>query len=125
VETGDNDTLLATFMTRVVGMPAADLAAYRADPVWPIRVAAAPTIVRELAAEAGDIGGLEVLGAVRQPVLQLLGGESRPEFGAATRALDARLADGLVVVIAGARHAAHHTHPDVVAAAVTTFLAPA
>ena len=37
--------LLATFMARVVGMTEADLAAYRADPVWPLRVAAAPTIV--------------------------------------------------------------------------------
>jgi pimeloyl-ACP methyl ester carboxylesterase len=119
---GDNDALLATFMTRVVGMTAADLAAYRADPVWPVRVAAAPTIVRELAAEAGSVGGLAALGAVRQPVLQLLGGDSRPEFGIATRTLDARLVDGRVAVIAGARHAAHHTHPDMVVAAVTTFL---
>jgi pimeloyl-ACP methyl ester carboxylesterase len=124
-ETGDNDTLLATFMTRVVGMADADLAAYRADPVWPLRVAAAPTIVRELAAEGADVGGpasLEALGAVRQPVLQLLGGDSRPEFGAATRALDARLADGRIVVIPGARHAAHHTHPDALVATVAGFL---
>ena len=120
---GDNDALLATFMTRVVGMPPADLAAYRADPVWPLRVAAAPTIVRELAAEAGGAGALEALASVRQPVLQLLGGESRPEFGVATRSLDARLADGHVVVIPGARHAAHHTHPDAVVAALTIFLA--
>lgn len=127
-ETGDRETLLATFMTRVVGMPDADLAAYRADPVWPVRVAAAATIVRELAAEGADDGGpasLEALAAVRQPVLQLLGGESRPEFGVATRALDARLADGRVVVIAGARHAAHHTHPDTVVAALTGFLGAA
>jgi pimeloyl-ACP methyl ester carboxylesterase len=122
-DVGDNDALLATFMTRVVGMPAADLAAYRADPVWPIRVAAAPTIVRELAAETGDAAGLEALAAVRQPVLQLLGGDSRAEFGAATRALDDRLADGRIVVIPGARHAAHHTHPDAVVDAVTRFLA--
>ena len=30
------------------------------------------------------------------------------------RALDERLADGRIVVIDGARHAAHHTHPDAV-----------
>lgn len=120
---GDNDALLATFMTRVVGMAAADLASYRADRVWPARVAAAPTIVRELAAEAGAVGGIDALGAVRQPVLQLLGGESRREFGVATRALDAQLADGRIVVIPGAQHAAHHTHPDAVVAAVTSFLA--
>ena len=64
-----------------------------------------------------------MLGRVRQPVLQLLGGESLPVFREATMAFDARLADGRVVVIPGARHAAHHTHPDAVVAAVLDFLA--
>jgi pimeloyl-ACP methyl ester carboxylesterase len=120
---GRDETLLATFMTRVVGMRPAELAAYRADPVWPRRVAAAATIARELAVEASAAAGLERLGQVRQPVLQLLGGDSRPEFGIATRALEERLADGRVVVLPGARHAAHHTHPAAVVAAVASFLA--
>lgn len=120
---GQNETLLETFMTRVVGMSAADLAAYRADPIWPRRVRAAPTIARELLVEAGESAGLEQLGRVRQPVLQLLGGDSRPEFGIATRALDARLVDGRIVVLPGAKHAAHHTDPAAVVAAVTSFLA--
>ena len=120
---GQNETLLETFMTRVVGMSAADLDRYRADPVWPRRVAAAGTIAREVAVESGDEAGLDRLGAVEQPVLQLLGGDSRWEFHAATAALDDRLADGTVVVIPGAKHAAHHTHPDAVIEAVTAFLA--
>jgi pimeloyl-ACP methyl ester carboxylesterase len=124
-ERGDGDALLTMFLQRVVGMTPNDLARYRDDPVWPLRVAAAPTIVRELAAEGSDVGGpasLEALAAIRQPVLQLLGGDSRPEFGLATRALDTRLGDGRIVTIPGARHAAHHTHPDAVVAAVTGFL---
>ena len=112
------DDLYATFLTRVVGMPPAELAAYRLDPVWPVRVATASTIVRELAAERTPAAWLDALGRVRQPVLQLLGGESLPVFARATAALDARLADGRVTVIAGARHAAHHTHPDAFVAAV-------
>ncbi|MEJ7695339.1 MAG: alpha/beta hydrolase [Candidatus Limnocylindrales bacterium] len=126
-ELGKFEDLLGEFLRRVVGMTPEDLADYAADPVWPDRVAAAPTIVRELAAEGSGAGpgGLDDLAAVRQPVLQLLGGASRPEFGLATRALDARLADGRVVVIPGARHAAHHTHPDAVLDAITGFLVPA
>ncbi len=120
---GDGDTLLATFLTRVVGLDADGLARYRADPVWPVRVAAAHTIPRELASEGSAAAGLDALADIRQPVLQLLGGESRPEFGTATRALNTRLANGRVVVIEGARHAAHHTHPEAVVAAVTAFLA--
>lgn len=121
---GQLESLLATFLARVVGLSAADLAAYRADPVWPRRVEAAGTIARELAVEAGDAAGLERLGAVRQPVLQLLGGDSVTTFALATHALQHRLADGRVVVIPGARHAAHHTHPEAVVAAIRSFLDP-
>jgi pimeloyl-ACP methyl ester carboxylesterase len=55
-------------------------------------------------------------------VLQILGGASLPVFAEATHALDERLVDGRVVVIEGARHAAHHTHPEAFVAAVTSFL---
>ncbi len=120
---GDRDGALALFLAEVVGMSSADLAAYRANPVWPLRAAAAGTILRELEAEADPAASLDRLGAVRQPVLQLLGGESLPVFRDATLALDERLADGRVVIIAGARHAAHHTHPDAVVEAVESFLA--
>jgi pimeloyl-ACP methyl ester carboxylesterase len=105
-------------------MDADALAAYRADPVWPLRVAAAHTIPRELIAEGeSEAAGLEALGRVHQPVLQVVGGDSLPVFAEATAALDERLVDGAVVVIPGARHAAHHTHPRELVAAVRTFFA--
>jgi pimeloyl-ACP methyl ester carboxylesterase len=123
---GRHEDVLEAFMRRVVGMDDEALAAYRTDPVWPLRVAAAHTIPRELRAEAASgAAGLEALGAVRQPVLQLLGGDSRATFAAATAALDERLADGRIVVIPGARHAAHHTHPAAFVEAVTSFLGEA
>lgn len=122
LRTGDRDGALARFMTEVVGMPPADLAAYRSDPIWPLRSAAADTILRELEAEADPAASIGRLGRVRQPVLQLLGGDSLPVFGEATVAFQARLPDGRIVVIDGARHAAHHTHPDEVVAAIRTFL---
>lgn len=120
---GDRDGALALFLTEVVGMSADDLAAYRTNPVWPLRAAAAGTILRELEAETDPAASLDRLGGVGRPVLQLLGGDSLPVFRDATVALDERLANGRVVVIDGARHAAHHSHPDVVVAAVESFLA--
>lgn len=119
----DLDGLLAEFMTQVVGLSAAELAAYRADPIWPVRAAAAGTIRRELDAEADPAGSLERLGAVGQPVLQLLGSASRAIFRQATLALDQHLANDRIVEIVGATHAAHHTHPDAVVEAVRDFLA--
>jgi pimeloyl-ACP methyl ester carboxylesterase len=117
-----HEELLETFLREIVGMGEPELDAYRANPVWPDRVAAAPTIVREVEAEASAAAGLDALGAVAIPVLQLLGGDSRAEFRLATEALDTRLPNGRVVVIDGARHAAHHTHADQVVDTVEAFL---
>ena len=122
LEAADPAAALATFMTSVVGMTEADMDRFRADPVWPARVAAAHTILRELEAERDPAASLDALGAVHQPVLQVLGGDSRPVFHAATMALDARLANGTVATIGGARHAAHHTHPEEFVALVRSFL---
>jgi pimeloyl-ACP methyl ester carboxylesterase len=123
LDAGDPAGAFSLFMADVVGMSDEELDAYRANPIWPLRVAAAHTILRELEAEASMPASLAVLRAVRQPVLQLLGSESRTVFRAATEALDAGLADGRIVEIEGARHAAHHTHPDDVVRAVRAFLA--
>lgn len=122
LEAGDRAGALAIFMTGIVGMTSAELDAFRADPIWPIRVAAARTILRELEAETTEAASLDALGAVRQPVLQLLGSESLSIFREATVGLDARLADSRIVEIAGARHAAQHTHPAAVVEAVRAFL---
>jgi pimeloyl-ACP methyl ester carboxylesterase len=121
-DAGENEALLVTFLRDVVGMSEVELEAYRANPVWPDRVAAAPTVVRELAAGASASAGLDALGWARIPVLQLLGSASRPSFVAATAALDGRLPNGRVVRIEGAKHAAHHTHADHFVEAVLAFL---
>jgi pimeloyl-ACP methyl ester carboxylesterase len=125
VAAGDRDEALATFMREIVGMPDDDLAAFRTDPIWPVRAAAVGTTIRELRAEVSPAASLDALGDVRQPVLQILGGASAPVFGEATRALDARLRDGRIVTIDGARHAAHHTHPEEFVAVIEAFLAQA
>jgi pimeloyl-ACP methyl ester carboxylesterase len=52
----------------------------------------------------------------------VLGGDSLPIFRESTFALDARLSNGRVVVIDGARHAAHHTHVDAFVGAILAFL---
>jgi pimeloyl-ACP methyl ester carboxylesterase len=121
-DAGENERLLVTFLGEVVGMTEGELAAYRANPVWPDRVAAAPTVVRELIAGASPEAGLEALGTLSIPVLQLLGSDSRSSFAAATGALNGRLPNGRVVRIMGAKHAAHHTHPDQFIEAVLAFI---
>ena len=122
LDRADLAAALETFMREVVGIDDAGIARFRADPVWPLRVAAAHTIPRELEAERAAAASLEALGAVAVPVLQVLGTASKPAFHEATAALDARLAHGSVVRMEGAAHAAHHTHPETLVGAVEAFL---
>jgi pimeloyl-ACP methyl ester carboxylesterase len=118
----DPDAALSGFLAGVVGMSEGELARYRAEPVWPARVAAAHTILRELEAETSEPASIDALAGVRVPVLLILGGTSRSPFGVGTRAFADRLARAEVVVIEGAAHAAHHTHVSEFVAAVEAFL---
>jgi pimeloyl-ACP methyl ester carboxylesterase len=119
---GDKEAALSGFLAGVVGMSDDALNSYRAEAVWPARVAAAHTILREIEAETTPPAGLEALSKVTVPVLLIVGGTSRSPFGIGTTALANRLADASVVTIEGAAHAAHHTHVAQFAAAVEGFL---
>jgi pimeloyl-ACP methyl ester carboxylesterase len=122
LDRGALDELLATFMTEAVGMPAADLAAFRADPIWSPRAATGPTIVRELeAAGSAPAIGLAALAAITVPVLQLVRSASPAWFRDGAAALGARRAHGRLEVIEGARHATQHSHPAAFVAAVEAF----
>jgi pimeloyl-ACP methyl ester carboxylesterase len=119
---GANEEALTTFLAGIVGMSEGELDAYRANPVWPARVAAAQTILREIEAEASPAASLQALGKVAVPVLLLLGSTSRSPFRIGTDALAARLAHAQVHVIEGAAHAAHHTHAREFVAVIEGFL---
>jgi pimeloyl-ACP methyl ester carboxylesterase len=122
LDRGDDEGALTTFLSGIVGMSEAELAAYRANPVWPARVAAASTILREVEAEATAAASIEALGRVSVPVLLLLGSASRSPFRLGTDALAAALKQPEVAVIDGAAHAAHHTHPAEFVGVVQAFL---
>jgi pimeloyl-ACP methyl ester carboxylesterase len=119
---GENELALTTFLAGIVGMSEAELAAYRANPVWPSRVAAAHTILREVEAEATPRASLDILGKAAAPVLLLLGSTSRSPFRIGTDALADRLGHAEVHVIEGAAHAAHHTHAAEFVSVVEAFL---
>jgi pimeloyl-ACP methyl ester carboxylesterase len=115
--------MLDRFLRAEVGFDDEGLAAYHANPVWPDRVAAAErTLLRELRAETTPSAGLAALSGVRQPVLLVQGGRSVAWFHRGTKRLAARLRDVRLVEIAGAAHAAHHTHAPELVRIVRDFL---
>jgi pimeloyl-ACP methyl ester carboxylesterase len=121
LQIGDPDAVMETFMRRVTGMDDAAIAAYRANPVWPARVAAGNTVPRELVAARLDAP--ERFEGLATPVLLVVGTASPPVFRDGAAALAALLPDARLVTIDGAAHAAHHTHPEAFVAAVEAFLA--
>ena len=122
LEAGEDERALVAFLAGIVGMSDAALEAYRRDPVWPARVRAAHTILREIEAEASPPASLEALASVTIPVLLVLGSISRSPFRIGTDALAARLPDARVATIDGAAHAAHHTHAAAFVALLEQFL---
>jgi pimeloyl-ACP methyl ester carboxylesterase len=122
LDRGDKEAALSTFLAGIVGMSDAALDAYRRDPVWPARVAAAHTILREIEAEATPAASIDALRVAAVPVLLVLGSLSRSPFRIGTDALAAALPVASVVTIEGAAHAAHHTHADEFVRVVERFL---
>lgn len=83
----------------------------RGTAVWRARLAAAPTIIRELdAIEAFDISAR--LSAIDVPVRLLLGTESPAYFRPAAEAIIANLPDAELVELAGQAHMAINEAPD-------------
>jgi pimeloyl-ACP methyl ester carboxylesterase len=123
LDRGDPGAVLARFLTEAAGLPDDELDAFRASPLWRVRVATAPLIVRELEAALHDPAiGLDAVAQVGVPVLQLTGTVSPPAFREGAAALHARLARGSLAAVDGAGHAAHHAHAPALVAAVIPFL---
>jgi pimeloyl-ACP methyl ester carboxylesterase len=118
---GQPERAFEAFMRRVVRVTDEEWAAILAAATYPLRVAAAHTITRELRAGIAESPEVGRFAAVHRPVLQIVGGASDPRFREAARTLADVLPDSRLVVIDGARHAAHHTHRDPFVAAVTSF----
>jgi pimeloyl-ACP methyl ester carboxylesterase len=119
---GDHDTVVETMLREVARMPEPEIAALRAQPAWPARVAAAPTIVRELRALTRV--ALDPVWAARitVPTLLLTGSDSRDPFAADVRAVAAALPDARVVVIDGQLHVADVLDPVGFAGHLAGFL---
>jgi pimeloyl-ACP methyl ester carboxylesterase len=119
---GDRDAVVETMFRAVVLMPEADIAALRAQPSWPARVAAAPALVRELRAiprapfDPGQAARITV------PTLLLTGSDSRDPFAADTGTVAAALPDARVAVLEGQQHVADILAPERFARRLLAFL---
>jgi pimeloyl-ACP methyl ester carboxylesterase len=119
---GNRDAVVETMFREVVLMPEAEITALRAQPAWPARVAAAPTIVRELRAipqvpfDPGQAARITV------PTLLLTGSDSDDPFAADIATVAAALPDARVGVLDGQRHVGDILAPELFARRLLAFL---
>jgi pimeloyl-ACP methyl ester carboxylesterase len=124
LEAGDREGALITFYRDMVQVSPEELEMLRSLPVWPARVALAPTIPREIHAWESYVYNFDParLADLKTPTLLLLGGESPALEKAAAEALDAALPDGRIVVMPDQAHVAYRTGPEVFVRKVAQFL---
>jgi pimeloyl-ACP methyl ester carboxylesterase len=119
---GEVERMLEVFYRDIVKMSDAELAAVRAAPTWPVRVAAAPTIPRELRGFSAQAFDAALAAKITVPVLLLVGSETPADIKADPEIVAGALPDARIHVLQGQAHIAHMTDPESLAAAVLSFL---
>lgn len=122
LDRGEREEVVTAFFRESVHVSPRALELMRSLPDWPARVAAAPTLPRELRAGEAYTLRPERFAAVTVPALLLLGGDSPPFFREATEAVSRALPHARLVVLPGQQHAAMNTAPDLFLREVVGFL---
>jgi pimeloyl-ACP methyl ester carboxylesterase len=119
----DHDAAIAAVLVELLEMTDDEIDVYRSSPLWPVRLAAAPTIPRECRTEAGWVYQRGQFDAIAAPTLLLTGSDSVPAVTEATELAAAAIPDATVRVLEGHAHFAHRTDPATVAEIVRHFVA--
>jgi pimeloyl-ACP methyl ester carboxylesterase len=122
LQAGDREGVVETFLQEGARVPPHELDQLKRLPAWQRRVAAAHTIPRELAASDAYRFEATRFCALAVPTLLLLGGDSPAFYGAAQEALHGALPSSRLTVLAGQRHAAMDTAPELFVQEVLAFL---
>jgi pimeloyl-ACP methyl ester carboxylesterase len=105
----------------ILDMTDDEIDAFRASPLWPVRLAAARTIPRECRVEKNWTYRAGQFDAITAPTLMLAGSDSVPDVKAATERAAAAIPSSQIRVLEGHGHFAHKTDPAMVAAIIHQF----
>jgi pimeloyl-ACP methyl ester carboxylesterase len=124
IERGLLEEALLVFFRKVVRLPEGQIEVLRAHPAWSARVAAADTLGREMAIEAGYRPDPDRLRTLTTPTTLLLGSDSPAALKEATARVHALLPRSVVVEMAGQQHVAMDMIPEEFAHLVAGAAAP-
>jgi pimeloyl-ACP methyl ester carboxylesterase len=120
---GDHDAAIEAVLVDVLEMTADEIDTLRADPLWPVRLAAAPTVPRECRVEQDWVYRPGQFDTITAPTLLLTGSDSVPDIVAATQRAGAAIPNARIQVLHGHGHFAHKTDPTMVTAFIREFIA--
>jgi pimeloyl-ACP methyl ester carboxylesterase len=120
---GDHDAAIVTVLVYILEMTDDEIDAFRANPLWPTRLAAAPTIPRECRAEQGWVYQPGQFDRITAPTLMLTGSDSVPAVTEATTRAAAAIPNARIHTLDGHGHFAHKTDPTLVTALIQQFIA--
>jgi pimeloyl-ACP methyl ester carboxylesterase len=119
---GDREGLMMIMLRDVVGMTEEDIAAFKATPAYPARLAAVHTVPRELREGMRYRFQPERFAGMDVPTRILLGSESTPIDAKSAFMVHRALPNSQLVLLQGVEHVAIHRDPDLVVNEVTRFL---
>jgi pimeloyl-ACP methyl ester carboxylesterase len=118
---GDHEAAIVAVLVDILEMTEDEIGAFRSSPMWPVRLAAAPTIPRECHAEEDWVYRPGQFDTITAPTLLLTGSDSVPVVTEATTLAAAAIPDSEIRVLDGHGHFAHRTDPDLVTKIVVDF----
>ena len=121
---GDRDALLQTYLRDLLQMSDDDVQAFRKQPSWQGRIAAAHTITREDRAFFDTPFDPEQAAQIKVPTLLLTGGDSPGSLTGDIETVVAAFPDARIVVIEGQQHVADVLDPETFAGHLLSFLRP-
>lgn len=124
INDGHAESALEMVFREVVGLPDEEIEVTRAQPTWPVRVANAPTFIRELRSVVAYRFDPARFDTLEIPTLILVGGDSAPRWGASAEKISAALPAAQVRVLTGHQHMALDTAPSLVAEVLLAVLGP-
>jgi pimeloyl-ACP methyl ester carboxylesterase len=122
LDAGDADGAVAVTFREIVGLSDEQVEVMRGRPEWAGRLAAVHTLARELRAEPSitlSEGGLR---SITGSVLFLIGEQNQDRLMPQARQLCSFVQNGRIAVLPGQGHMAMDTAPEMLAAAITTFI---
>lgn len=117
----DREAVMKLFCEEVVRVRPGDIAALRASPAWPARIAAAHTIPRELRATENFSLAAAHPERISVPTLLLHGGDSPDFFKAPMARLAAAIPHAKAIALEGHQHVAMDTAPEMLVEIVSEF----